>query len=215
MSKAPKASPVTVAPLTINAPALVAYRQSVERKNEQELVAELRGLFTTAAESIARMAIVFSVMEGRGYSTDKFRTGIGQYLLAVSSGRLLPEVVARFAGNATVLRACATLALSEQARLLKDGYLEVKRTAKEVVKVPLDKVSPIDTARAIDPVAGRILPPSKQVVRTATRPAQADHRVTITLPYGDFQALTKRAADRGVTVVTLVRDTLRAEGVLA
>lgn len=86
---------------------------------------ELARVLTVTAETLAYLAAVWRELERRGEDLSELRTGLGQYLPLIAAGQLDAEVVVRFAGRQAVLRAVATLPLSEQQRLARGGSVPV------------------------------------------------------------------------------------------
>lgn len=77
------------------------------------------------AKHLLRLAAIWVELERRGEDMTSLRGGIGKYLPAIAAGTVLPDVVVRFAGHASLLRAVSSLTPDQQRKILSDGSVEV------------------------------------------------------------------------------------------
>lgn len=82
-----------------------------------QLKQELADSLGLTARGLLRCACLYAVLLARGVDLSGLKVGLIDYLPHIADGTLLPEVVVRFAGKASVIRAVGALPLADQARL--------------------------------------------------------------------------------------------------
>jgi hypothetical protein len=192
---------------------LTEYRLRLPDMTVDQLRAELANHVRLTAEHVARMAVIWTELERRGEDMKALRMGLSRFLPAVAAGKLVPEAVVHLSGNMAALRAIGSLIPEEQRRLLSEGALPVERDGS-IVAVPLLALSSDDTRRAIDPVAGRVIPPSEQREPKARRRNSGllTHRITIPVTADEHKKLQAAATRSKVSASDLVRTVLRQHG---
>jgi hypothetical protein len=104
----------------IPAPKLVideAEHQKVLAMPTDRLKAELSKALEMTARSLMRLALIVRTLEERGEDLSDLRLGILGYLRQIAHGQVLPQVVVRFGGSPTLVRAVASLPAPDQRRL--------------------------------------------------------------------------------------------------
>ncbi len=194
---------------------LIAFRESAAKMTAEQLHAELKRLTLITAEHIERMAVIAHELERRGEDVPVLRTGIGQYLAAVYSKRLVPEAVIALAGNLAALRAIAGMPPATQRELLTRGSVWV-RTMDGSVEVKLALLTRADLARVIDPLTGRVLELSEQKapVPRVSPHAERNKRVILYLNEQEYTALQRHSSNRKIPAATLCIQSLRDDGLL-
>jgi hypothetical protein len=91
----------------------------------EELRAELASSLGGWAKQLLYCAAVWAELELRGEDLSDLRSGLGFYLPLIASGAVIPEVVVKFAGQPTILRAVAALPVADQTRLANGSPVEV------------------------------------------------------------------------------------------
>jgi hypothetical protein len=229
------------------------------------LRAELADAIGHTAKHLLRLALIWAELERRGEDLSDLRSGLGTYLPLIASGAVLPDVVVRFAGNNSLLRAVASLPVGEQRRLA-DGepvLLAVRqgdtithrmlpahaltavqvrqvfgdrrvRTETEQIAILSAQPAPAkpgrppkrgrvraDPERNVVLLGRRVLNPADLVVALADlrRPDTADPGeleavVAVKLTEDERRRLNHAAVDANKTQQALVRDTLRAAGLI-
>jgi hypothetical protein len=87
----------------------------------EELRAELANALKLSAPYLLRLAAIWLELERRGEDMSALRVGLGAYLPLIGSGRMLPELVVKYAGESAVLGRCAKMTVEEQHRVLATG----------------------------------------------------------------------------------------------
>lgn len=166
------------------------------------------------AHHVARLATIWRELERRGEDLAEYRAGIGQYLSAVASGRLLPDAVVRLAGNRPALRAMALLSSDEQKRILDAGHVRVLR-ADVATDVPIHRLTSGDISRAFDTVNGRVIPAGDQRAqqKRAPRTQRADRRIVLMLTTPQYDALQAAARRTNRSASALALQILTDDGV--
>lgn len=111
-------------PSVPQAPALPSVYE-LNSMSTQQLRVQLAQSLTLGARNLAFLAAIWSELEKRGEDLSDLRTGMAIYLPQIASGRLDAEAVIRFAGQSTVLRSIAGLALERQKALAKGEPVQV------------------------------------------------------------------------------------------
>ena len=88
--------------------------KSFKTKDLKKILAQ--GLEITARH-LSFLAKIWSELEGRGEDLTELKTGLTRYLPLVSSGRLEPEALIKFAGQNLLLKEVSLLPTSDQKRL--------------------------------------------------------------------------------------------------
>lgn len=82
-----------------------------------QLRAELSRALERTAAHLMRLALIVRVLEERGEDLSDLRLGLLPYLRQIAYGRILPEVVVRFAESPALVRTIAALPPPDQRRL--------------------------------------------------------------------------------------------------
>lgn len=93
--------------------------------SNQQLRSELARSLTMTAQHLRFLAVVWRELETRGEDLSDLRTGLAVYLPQIAAGQLTADAVIRFAGQPSVLRAIATLAVDDQARLARGDKVPI------------------------------------------------------------------------------------------
>lgn len=193
----------------------VIERDDLSAMGVDDLRSELARQIDMTAQQVARLALIWRELERRGEDLSALRSGIGSYLSAVASGRLLPEAVVRLAGNRIALRAVALLELEAQRALLDIGTVQVVRDGGAAT-VPVHRLTAGDISRAIDTVNGRVRPIAEQ--RTLTRRGQqrqrAEHRIVVMLTARQHEKLLAEARKTNRSASAVIMQALTNEDLI-
>lgn len=91
----------------------------------QQLREKLAQSLTMTARHLQYLAILWAELEKRGEDLSDLRTGLAVYMPQIAAGRLDAEAVIRFAGQPTVLRSVAMLAVDEQRAIAQGKPVRV------------------------------------------------------------------------------------------
>jgi hypothetical protein len=107
------------------------------------------------------------------------------------------------------------LNMTEQRSLLHQGTLTVRRRDGDAI-VPIEKITAADASRAIDAVAGRVLPPGAQrnVRQIKGRPPRM-RTIVLTMSEDVHAKLQAEAARTNRSASSLVMKILENDGVLS
>lgn len=125
---------------------------------------DLRSMLSEAigitAESIRRVAAIWSELERRGEDMSAYRFSLRAFMSPVAAGRLLPEAVASYAGRPRVLDLIATLKIEDQRRVISGEPLEIVSADGAAKATPLAEMTYPEITRIIKD--GRIRPADEQ-----------------------------------------------------
>lgn len=113
------------------------------------------------ARAISHVAVIWTELTNRGEDLSGYKFALADYMLKVSSGKLLPEAVAQLAGRTRTLGLLAEMPINEQRRLI-DGGLIPAVTDDGIVEKSLADLSWTEAARVIR--AGRVVTAKQQQI---------------------------------------------------
>lgn len=99
--------------------------EDMERFDTPALKAELAKALTMSAKHLAYLGMIWSELERRGEDLSDLRSGLAVYLPLIGAGQLDPDVVVKFAGQKTLLRAISSLPIREQQRIAQGGTIQI------------------------------------------------------------------------------------------
>jgi hypothetical protein len=88
-------------------------------KSVEELREEVKRLLGVTAENLVKLAAVVHELESRGEDISQLRLSILPSLRAIAGGKMLPEVVVKYAGRPTLLKHIEAIPIAQQKNLLE------------------------------------------------------------------------------------------------
>lgn len=102
-------------------------------KSTDELKKELADLLGFTASNLVRLAVVVKELEQRGEDLSGIKLGLLPILRQIASGKLLPEIVVMYAGQAALIKKISTMPLEEQKQVV---------SKQRIVTLPPPRVKP-------------------------------------------------------------------------
>lgn len=122
---------------------LAKFKTAVKLMTVPELLIALKERFTHVSETIMEMAVIWAELECKGYHTSEITTPFLSFLPDVASGKLVPEILLRYASNPGLVAVLSRLNPEDQRPLADPNALlsvanhEGKAESKRVHEVPL------------------------------------------------------------------------------
>lgn len=248
----------------IDVTATVSDLDSIRSLPTPDLRRELADALGVTARHLLRLAAVWQELERRGEDLSDLRSGLVVYLPLIATGSVLPEVVVRFAGNQTLLRAVSQLPADQQRRIVDgepvplavrsgDGYThrmlpahaltnsQVRQVFGErVIRTEAQQIAILTAARQPPPArtprrgnaradrrSGVVMVGHRAVLPTDLLLALADLKganedppaadapsVSARLTPAEHETIRQRAAAANVPIATVVRNALKATGMI-
>jgi hypothetical protein len=124
---------------------LETIRKELASLSVEDLRKELVERLTFSADHLIRMAMLVAELESRGENLRGFRIGLLPYLRQIAVGKLLPELVVKFAGTPNTLKAVSNLPINEQLKIA-NGEREYQPDTKPASKPAIKRsFSPVQT----------------------------------------------------------------------
>lgn len=94
-------------------------RKEVASLSNEELRKELVDRLCISVEHLVRVAALVAELESRGENLRGLRIGLLPYLRQIAAGKLVPEIVVKFAGSPNSIRAIGNLPVTEQLKIAR------------------------------------------------------------------------------------------------
>lgn len=176
-----------------------------------------KGALELTVQGLAELAAFYAEGVRRGKTAEMrgILRSTGRDLLAVASGRLLPQAYLKLMGCATAIDRVSLLVPSEQQRLVEKGSVVVVRPGHPKGEiVPLEKLTASDVKTAFDVRTGRVLSVKEQEVTIKKNAKLELHKLTLVLSETEFQNALKHAQKGGMSMHALFIAALRRSNVI-
>lgn len=184
---------------------------TLKKMSTKTLYQELADFLDVTTKALYRAAYVWRELERRGEDlSDLKKKGLCAFLPMIADGKLLPEIVIQLNGSKAAVTHTSRLLIEEQRKLLDAGEVEVRRDSGEVARVKIEKLSPREFERAIDPKAGKIIPVAEQVApRTTLHSSNPRNKyLALSLTASEYDTIAQKARQANVGMASWVVDVL-------
>ncbi|OWJ78438.1 hypothetical protein [Haematobacter genomosp. 1] len=181
----------------------------------EELQREMAEAIGVTARTLSRLAAIWSELERRGADLSALRGGgLFTYLPLIANRRLLPDVVVRCAGQATLIKQMTNMPLSTQRRLIDDGFdiADVGEDGRVTTRsVPVEEMTITLLRRAV--VGDDLRPVRDQIAMLAPKatrraPVRRGVVLKIRLTAEEYDKLRLIAREEGKQAPSLAREFL-------
>jgi hypothetical protein len=129
--------------------------------SDDDLIAAQTEAFAVTEKNLIRLAIIVRIREERGHDLSGIRIGMMRHLRRIADGKLLPEVILKYAGDPLTASRVAKLPIEGQRRCLEQNLARARSP-----RYGVPRSQPSGTHVELDKIRGAIVVTGVRVVIT-------------------------------------------------